>query len=62
MDLVRIDHGLQSIEPFHIFASDEDVHVLPDLALFVKDSIAKSGMMFPKEIKSIRDTVEISIK
>ena len=52
MDIILGDLGVESFHSLYIITAVKDVHVLPDLALFVKDSIAESGVKFPQNVES----------
>lgn len=62
MDLVRTDGGFQTIEVFHVVASEEDIYVLADLALFIENAIPECGMSLAKRREGVADRIEIGIQ
>src|SRR3954465_11136690 len=62
MDLIGSDRCIQTLQSLYIFASDKDVHVLADLALFGEYAVAECGIDLPKRIECVTDCRKISVK
>lgn len=62
MHRIVTNSGLQTVHSFHILASDKNVHMLADLSLLIKDSIAERGMEFPECVEYVGDGIAILLE
>jgi|SRR3954471_6849705 hypothetical protein len=62
MDLIGSDRCIQTLQSLYIIASDKDVHVLADLALFVEYAVAECGIDLPKRIERFANGRKISVE
>ena len=62
MNLVCVDGGLQAFQPLYVIASDKDIYMLADIALFVEHAVAERTVPQPKGIENIPDGREIAVE
>ena len=53
MYFLPLCNSLQSFQSLHIIATDKDIDVLPDLAVFIQHTVAESGVLLAKRIENI---------
>lgn len=62
MDLVNVNGGCETFQPFYISVPQEHINVLTNLALLGEYTVAESRMHFPKRIQHIPHGREIGLQ